>query len=84
MEIDRIITSNTHPDLRHSSSCRDITSAFFYIKDVWNQLGWSETISDPTELAPVRPHLAAIVKVFIFIYNYYLHVKYIQHIHRVI
>ena len=57
------MNSINHPDLRHTSSCRDVTSAFFYLKDVWNQLGWSETLTDPSELAPARPHLAAVVKV---------------------
>ena len=57
------MNSINHPDLRHTSSCRDVTSAFFYVKDVWNQLGWSETLTDPSESAPARPHLAAVVKV---------------------
>ena len=69
------MNSINHPDLRHTSSCRDVTSAFFYLKDVWNQLGWSETLTDPSELAPARPHLAAIVKVkiyFIILFNIHL------------
>ena len=65
VELDRAMPVTNHPDLRHSSSSRDVTSTFFHIKDVWNQLGWSETLADQTSesVAPVRPHLAAIVKV---------------------
>ena len=76
VDIDVVMNSNNHPDLRHTSSCRDVTSAFFYIKDVWNQLGWNETISDPTELAPARPHLSAIVKVIYFNFDVIFIVKF--------
>ena len=63
VDIDVAMNSVNHPDLCHTSSCRDVSSAFYYIKDVWNQLGWSETLSDPSESSPARPHLAAVVKV---------------------
>ena len=66
VEMDRMMSSQNHPDLLHTSSCRDVSSAFFFVKDVWNQLGWSETLTDPAESAPARPHLAGIVKVHQF------------------
>jgi hypothetical protein len=36
--------------LRHSSSSRDVTSAFYYLKEIWTQLGWNEFANNGTVL----------------------------------
>ena len=60
MELERLIVSPTNPELRHSSSCRDISSAFYYLKEVWTQLGWQEVAFNQTltsKIVNVRAYL---------------------------
>ena len=45
------ISSILHQDLKHSTSCRDVTSSFYHIKDLWNQMGWQEVHNNRSLLA---------------------------------
>ena len=51
MECEKPITSILHPDLKHSTSCRDVTSCFYHIKDLWNQMGWQSVQNNRSLLA---------------------------------
>ena len=59
VECEKLVASILHPDLKHSTSCRDVTSSFYHIKDLWNQMGWHEVHNN-------RSLLAASVDVSIF------------------
>lgn len=50
------IQNPDQPEMIHSSSSHEVSNAFFYLKDVWRQLGWSEA-SNP------RPLLSAMIDV---------------------
>ena len=51
VEYEKPITSILHPDLKHSTSCRDVTSCFYHIKDLWNQMGWQSVQNNRSLLA---------------------------------
>ena len=51
VECEKPITSILHPDLKHSTSCRDVTSCFYHIKDLWNQMGWQSVQNNRSLLA---------------------------------
>ena len=50
------IQNPDQPEMVHSSSAHEVTNAFFYLKDVWRQMGWRDS-SNP------KPLLSAMVDV---------------------
>merc|ERR1719491_975166 len=51
VECEKLVSSILHQDLKHSTSCRDVTSSFYHIKDLWNQMGWQEVHNNRSLLA---------------------------------
>ena len=54
--VDEVISDPDHPEMTHSTSAHDLTSALRCVKEFWGQIDWSN-LSNP------KPHLAKLIDV---------------------
>lgn len=54
--VEEVISDPDHPEMTHSTSAHDLTSALYCIKEFWAQIDWGN-LSNP------KPHLAKLVDV---------------------